>query len=217
MGRHAKGALTLTVEARIADPSHGEHDTCTLEVPDECYCSSFVEGASEFAKEGHLDSTYASFLGFDVRRLQRDFGTYVDDLRDMGSASRVRQVGYRDCVFWLVDDGTYVGQSSIRPELGTPYLITYGGHIGYSIRPSHRQRGYGRRILQLTLERCREFGLERALVTCDEDNTPSRRIIEANGGDFESGMLMDDIAARAEGRAGERVRKLRYWFELPTA
>jgi predicted acetyltransferase len=207
----------LTVEARIADPAHGEHDACTLVLPDECYRESFVEGASEFAKQGRLDSTYAAFLGFDVTRLRQEFETFVDDLRDMGNASRVRQVGYRDCVYWLIDDARYVGQSSIRPELGTPYLITYGGHIGYSIRPSHRQQGYGRRILQLALERCREFGLERALVTCDEDNMASRRIIEANGGEYESGMLMDDIAARAEGRPGEQVRKLRYWFELPTA
>ncbi len=206
----------MTVEARIADPSRGEHDACTLQVPDVGYRDSFIEGAGEFAGEGRLDSTYASFLGFDVPRLQRDFPTFVEDLRRMSDEDRVRQAGYRDCIYWLVDAGCYVGQSSIRPELGTPYLITYGGHIGYSIRPTRRRQGYGRRVLQLALEKCGELGLERVLVTCDEDNAASRLIIEGNGGVFESGMLMDDVVARAEGRAGEEVRKLRYWFELPS-
>lgn len=207
----------MTVEARIADPSRGEHDACSLQHPQVQYQDSFVDGAAEFDAEGRLDSTYAAFLGFTVSRLRKEFDAFVGDLARMADESRIRQAGYRDCVFWLIDNGRYVGQTSIRPELGTPYLITYGGHIGYSIRPSHRRQGYGRRVLQLALEQCATLGLERALVTCDEDNTASRRIIEANGGVFESGMLMDDIVARAEGRAGEQVRKLRYWFELPQA
>lgn len=204
----------MTVEARIADPSRGEHDECTLEEPHARFRDSFVEGAEEFARQGRLDSTYASFLGYDVDRLQRDFDGFVAALRRLASQSRIRQAGYRDCVRWLIDEGTYLGQASIRPELGTPYLITYGGHVGYSIRPGCRRQGYGRRILALALQECTRFGLDRALVTCDEDNEPSRRIIEANGGAFESGIPMDDIVARAEGRGGERVRKLRYWFDL---
>ncbi len=207
----------MTVEARIADPSRGEHDACTLAAPHPQYRDTFIDGAAEFDAEGRLDSTYAAFLGYDLPRLHRDFDSFVHDLTRMAHKARVRQAGYRDCVFWLVDDGRYVGQTSIRPELGTPYLITYGGHIGYSIRPSHRRQGYGRRILELALSQCARLGLQRALVTCDEDNTPSRRIIESNGGVFESGLVMDDIVARAEGRAGEEVRKLRYWFELSPA
>ena len=207
----------MTVEACIADPTRHEHDACALEVPHIRYGDSFSRGAAEFADEGRLDSTYAAFLGFDVLRLRRDFGTFVDDLRRMADESRLRRAGYRDCIFWLIEDGCYIGQSSIRPELGTPYLMTYGGHIGYSIRPSYRRRGYGRRILQLALEKCSDLGMERVLVTCDEDNTASRRIIEANGGVFESGMMMDEIVARAEGRGDEEVRKLRFWFELPRA
>lgn len=207
----------VTVEARIADPAHPEHDACTLERPHARYCDSVVEGAAEFDAIGRLDSTYASFLGYDVKRLRDDFDSFVHDLSRLADEARVRQAGYRDCVFWLIDDDEYVGQASIRPDLGTPYLITYGGHVGYSIRPSRRRQGYGRRILTLALEKCIEEQVDRVLVTCDEDNIPSRRIIEANGGVFESGLLMDDVVARAEGRAGEQVRKLRYWFEPASA
>ena len=51
-------------------------------------------------------------------------------------------------------------------------------------------------------------------MTCDEDNVASRRIIEANGGLFESDMVMDARTVRAEGRGGGEIRKRRYWIEL---
>ena len=204
----------MTVEARIADGILEEHPFCRLVLPGVEYRRSFLEGAAEFAAGGRLDSTYAPFLGYDLAGLDVDFAGFVAGLRRLAEPARVQQAGYRDRVLWLVDDGDYIGQASLRPELGTPYLLTYGGHIGYSIRPSRRRRGYGRRILALALEACVDFGLPRVLVTCDEDNTASRRIIEANGGRFESGLIMDPAAVRAEGRPGEEVRKLRYWFDL---
>ena len=188
-------------------------DTCRLVEPSEAYRDSFLEGAAEFAGEGRLDSTYAAGLGYDLVRLGRDLPSFVRDLRRLGDRSGFDGRGYPDRVYWLVDGGRYLGQTSIRPDLRTEYLITYGGHVGYSIRPGQRRRGYGRRILGLALERCRELGLERVLVTCDDDNVASKRIIEANGGVFESDMVMDARTARAEGRGGE-IRKLRYWIDL---
>jgi len=118
-------------------------------------------------------------------------------------------------VFWLVDDGEFIGQSSIRPDLCTPYLLTYGGHIGYSIRPSQRRLGYGTTILALTLDAARTMELKRVLVTCDSDNTGSRKIIEHNGGQFESAMSMTARILRAEGRKSSHpTDKLRYWIDL---
>ena len=172
-----------------------------LEVPSKRCQASFLEGAG--------------FLGYDLERLQREFPTFIWDLCRLGQRQRLRSTGYQDRVLWLVDGGHYLGQTSIRPELNTPYLITYGGHIGYSIRPSRRRRGYGRRILTLALERAAAMGLERTLVTCDADNQASRRIIEANGGRFESAMAMTRDVLRAEGRtSAEAMDKLRYWIEL---
>ena len=198
--------------ASIPSP-RAETAACRLVEPSERYRDSFLEGAAEFAGEGHLGSTYAAALGYDLVRLARDLPSFLRDLRRLGDHPG-RGSGYQDRVYWLVDRGLYLGQTSIRPDLKTPYLVTYGGHVGYSIRPRRRRRGYGRRILELALERCRELGLERVLVTCDEDNVASRRIIEANGGLFESDMVMDARTARAEGRGGGEVRKLRYWIDL---
>ena len=118
-------------------------------------------------------------------------------------------------VFWLIGQGEYLGQTSLRPQLSSRYLITYGGHIGYSIRPSRRRQGYGTRIRALALEEARQVGLQRVLITCNSDNLPSKKIIEGNGGRFESSMVMPAHLLRAEGRAAKgRVDKLRYWIEL---
>lgn len=92
-------------------------------------------------------------------------------------------------IFWLVRDGQeIVGQSALRHTL-TPMLEIEGGHIGYAIRPGERKKGYGTRILALTLEPARAIGLQRVLVTCNTENTASARIIQQNGGVFEGESL----------------------------
>ena len=182
----------------------------SLAIPSVLYRDSFLAGAAEFLAEGRFDSTYALSLGYDSDALADQFPQFVRDLKALADGAH-----YPDRVLWLVHDGEYIGQTSIRPELGTPYLLTYGGHIGYSIRPSRRCRGHGKAILALTLEVAREIGLRRVLVTCDSDNIGSRKIIEHNGGQFESAMAMPSQAFRAEGRKPvRRMEKLRYWIDL---
>ena len=194
---------------------NGSQHSCFLDRPCERYRDSFLAGAAEFVGEGRLDSTYAALLGYDLRRLERRFSSFVWDLLQLGEKRSASSSGYQDRVFWLIAGEEYVGQLSVRPELGTPYLMTYGGHVGYSIRPGLRRRGYGQIILSLALRECIDMGLARLLVTCDSDNIASRKIIERNGGRFESAMDMDARGLEAEGRRRrERVRKLRYWIDL---
>ena len=194
---------------------NGRQHSCFLELPSERYRNSFLAGAEEFVGEGRLDSTYAALLGYDLRKLGRRFSSFVWDLRQLGEKRPGSYPGYQDRVFWLIDRDEYLGQLSVRPELGTPYLVTYGGHVGYSIRPGRRRRGYGQIILSLALRECIDMGLARLLVTCDSDNIGSKKIIERNGGQFESAMDMDVRALKAEGRRRrEKVRKLRYWIYL---
>ena len=84
--------------------------------------------------------------------------------------------------FWTVlDQRRIVGISHLRHRL-TPDLEIEGGHIGYSIRPSERRKGYGTLQLSMILEECRQMGLSRVMITCDSDNIGSYKIIEANGG-----------------------------------
>ena len=103
------------------------------------------------------------------------------------------------CEFFWVTDGApeeVVGFLALRTRLND-WLFNEGGHIGYSVRPSRRRQGHASRALGLAVDRAAELGIERALVTCDDDNVPSARTIERNGGLYED----------------TRNHKLRYWIE----
>ena len=78
-------------------------------------------------------------------------------------------------------DGDLVGRVSIRHVLNAR-LAAVGGHVGYGVRPGFRRLGHATRMLQLALERLGDLGVERALVTCDVDNTGSAATILSCGG-----------------------------------
>ena len=185
-----------------------------LAIPSTQYRESFLAGAAEFLAEGRFDSTYAVCLGYTIDSLAERMPQFIKDLISLTDVER-SGAQYTDRVLWLIAEDQYIGQASIRPDLNTPYLLTYGGHIGYSIRPSRRRQGYGKTILALTLSASRKMGLKRVLVTCNSDNIGSRKIIEHNGGRFESTMSMNSRAFRAEGcKPTQRIDKLRYWIDL---
>lgn len=100
--------------------------------------------------------------------------------------------------YWIVDGEEVIGFLNLRCELNA-WLLEEGGHIGYSIRPSRRRQGHARRALALGVRRAGELGIDRVLVTCDDDNEASRRTILAGGG------VLEDV----------RGHKERYW--IPTA
>jgi len=81
-------------------------------------------------------------------------------------------------------DGEFCGSIGFRWQPGTSELPPYClGHIGYSVVPWKRQRGYATRALQLLLPQARDEGLAYVELTTDADNISSQRVIEANGGE----------------------------------
>ena len=104
---------------------------------------------------------------------------------------------------FLVADvaGRIVGRSSIRHQLNERLRIE-GGHIGYAVLQEHRRRGYATEILRQSLVVARALGIDRVLVTCDDDNVGSATVIERCGGVFDSLNAADD---------GQAVR--RYWID----
>jgi len=84
--------------------------------------------------------------------------------------------------YWIWD-GEFCGTINLRWQPGTEELPSYvSGHVGYTVVPWKRRRGYATRALAMVLPLAREQGMSRVLLTTDPDNLASRRVIEANGG-----------------------------------
>ena len=81
-------------------------------------------------------------------------------------------------------DRQAVGFLNLRLRL-RDFLLEEGGHIGYSIRPSERGKGYAKESLQQGLQIAKEKNIKRALVTCSTENPASRAVTLANGGELE--------------------------------
>ena len=95
-----------------------------------------------------------------------------------------------------------VGRVSIRHTLND-FLRRVGGHIGYVVVPEFRRRGYATEILRQSLRIAHDqLGLERVLVTCDDDNVGSIRTIEKNGG------ILEDVVSGTDLEKPKR----RYWI-----
>lgn len=108
---------------------------------------------------------------------------------------------------WLVirqTDDCLVGMSNLRFELSNAYLKNFGGHIGYSVRPSERKKGYGKIILNETLKQAKTREIDTVLVTCNDINYASAKIIEAN-----QGVLAEKVID-----SSDQMLVRRYWITL---
>ena len=163
--------------------------------PAMAYKDACLAAVSEFHTSGEYSVT-AEQLGAKFEDLIRQLTTSNDP-----ATTPPGELPYED--FWMMEGDEWIGKLTLRTTLNDHYLHA-GGHIGYEIRPSRRRSGYGTALLRLGLEKARERGLQRVLLTCDETNLGSRKVIENNGGLLENAVVVE----------GNDVLKMRYWINL---
>ena len=105
-------------------------------------------------------------------------------------------------MYFAFVDGRIVGTIAVRDFLNDA-LLKNGGHIGYGVRPSERQKGYAAQMLALALDKCRERKMERVLITCDKSNVASAKTAMKNGGVLKDEYTDDDGSVMQ-----------RYWITL---
>lgn len=106
-------------------------------------------------------------------------------------------------IFVREEDQKIVGMIDIRHYL-SEYREKYGGHIGYSVAPSERLKGYATQMLKATLPVCKKLGIDKVLITCIKGNEGSKRTILNNGGVYETTVYEPD----------EKVKLEKYWITL---
>jgi predicted acetyltransferase len=132
------------------------------------------------------------------------FAGYVARLLGEREEAAASAVGFVPMTtLWWVEDDRVLGRIAIRHRL-TPALEKVGGHIGYDVRPSARRRGHATAILAAALPLANSIGIDEALLTCDETNAASQRVIEANGGRY-----IDSVGAKRRYRVPTSRQGLR--------
>ncbi len=150
---------------------------------------------------------------------EKDAKEYIDEFKEYKSAingtggldgceydlwlkkvtkSHLGEVSRKDRVpastyFVFNESNKIIGMVNIRHCLND-YLITSGsGHIGYSVRPTERRKGYATQILAKALQFLKnDYGVSEALVGCYKENIGSKRTILKNGGKLHKEILEDD-------------------------
>ena len=109
-------------------------------------------------------------------------------------------------LYLAIEGDEVVGIIDYRHPL-SPFLLQYGGNIGYSIHPEKRRMGYGSKMLSLLLDIIRENGEKKVLITCDKENIASRKTIINNGG-IKENEVADTVNLSKSGIIE------RYWISL---
>ena len=160
------------------------------------YKNSFLAAVPEMRSY-----TLNSSIDFDFAG--NDFDAFVRTLNERTEGKGLPEGYVPDSIFWLVEGDEFIGDVRIRHRLNE-HLLNVGGHIGYYICEAKRGKGYGKKILELALSEAKRLGLDKVLLTCDETNIASRKIIEKNGG------ILEDKRPNPDGGPD----KLRFWIDL---
>ena len=174
-------------------------DALILRKPTIEYASQIAQYRQEFLDAGD------SMDGCGPLRKLDDPNEYIRVCEEYEDPERVPadKVLATQFIFVQKSDDRLVGMLQVRHYFND-YLEKYGGHIGYSVRPSERRKGYAKEMLKAALLFCREIGLDKILITCIDGNIGSEKTILANGGIYES-TVHEPI---------ENVDLKRFWITL---
>jgi predicted acetyltransferase len=135
-------------------------------------------------QELEADGTQKFLLhGFDGEAT--DFSCYKETLNQFSEGRDLPEGMVQDTFLLAEVDGEIVGRISIRHALND-FLFNYGGHIGYMVRPGFRMKGYASEMLRQALLLAKNIGLAKVLITCNDDNIGSIKVIEKHGGVLEN-------------------------------
>ncbi len=163
-----------------------QNDDLMLIVPTAEYADSILSYKREML------SADSSMDGCGPLRRHDDIQSFLQEVYDFMDLDKIADNYVSDTTYICVrkSDCVVVGFCQIRHFLNL-YLYKYSGHIGYSVRPSERRKGYAKWMLSEALRICASKGMTRAMVSCLEHNEASRKTILTNGGEYIETVFYD--------------------------
>ncbi len=169
-----------------------------LILPNKEFAGSYIKGEKEYVNEKNR----VAASGAELLKTVKDFPVYKQRINWDRKGIKLKKNWVPSTLYWAVVGDKFVGRLSLRHKLNK-HLRDVGGHIGYSVVPSQRRKGYATEMLRLSLKKAKQLGFKKVLVTCDEDNIPSRKVIEHNDGILENRFITPLGAP-----------KLRFWIKI---
>ena len=165
--------------------------------PNLSYADEIIKYKEESLKESSLINGSAGLNRFS------SIEDWLEELKKRSSEATVPEGLVPSSTYLGVreKDNYIVGMIDIRHYLNE-YLTQVGGNIGYSVRKTERNKGYAKQMLKLALEKCKELKIKKILITCDEDNIASEKVILSANAKFEDIRCID----------GKNIK--RFWIEL---
>lgn len=165
----------------------------TIEYADDImkFRQEFLDSNDSFAGCGHLRNCLSADEWIKTLTMLENDETCPKDMVPSNTFIAIRLI-----------DNRIVGIIDFRHHINHPILRVWGGHLGFSVRPNERKKGYAKEMLRQNLKNCINYGLGKVLITCDYDNIASEKTILANGGEFEKEIYVD----------GNKIK--RYWIKL---
>ncbi len=155
-----------------------------LVTPDIQYHASYLTYIKELGDE----ERYPFPLDFD----HSDFPAMLIRIQQFEQGVDLPKAYVPSTTYWMVEGDEIIGVSNLRHYLNDQ-LKTAGGHIGLGIRPSSRGRKLSVQLLQMTLVKAVDKGINEVHVHCYKHNLASARMIEACGGELDSEVLDDGV------------------------
>ncbi|HCJ31785.1 MAG TPA: GNAT family N-acetyltransferase [Firmicutes bacterium] len=145
----------------------------------------YIEEMKKHESQIHGDGRLKKYLD------EKSYEEWVINVHNMGNEKYALSKGLvPSSTYFLIreNDDKLIGMIDLRIKLND-YLRNYGGNIGYSIRPTERKKGYAKIQLYLCLLKCKEYDLDKVLITCANYNEGSRRTILSLGGIYEKNNI----------------------------
>lgn len=100
------------------------------------------------------------------------------------------------CIAVRENDDKIVGVVDLRHHIEHPVLRDWGGHIAYTVRPSERRKGYVKEMMRQVLQKGKEMGIDKIMISCNDDNVISEKVILSNGGVYERSAKHDGVVTK---------------------